>query len=74
MVNWKACFIVAVACFIGALLLPHEYEFLTKNFPLEEPKEVKQGFDFTIFMLYLLGVGFAVGGIIEIMRSKNNSI
>ncbi len=74
MVNWKTCFVVAVCSFIGAIISPFEYEFLTTNSPLQELKEVKQGFDFMSFMLYLIGGGFLVAGIIEIVRPKNNSM
>ena len=73
MVNWKACFTIAIACFIGAVILPYEYEFLTQNMPLEQPKETKEGFDFMVFMLYLVSFVFVIAGIVEIVRSKHNS-
>lgn len=72
MLNWKVCFTVAICCFVGAWMLPNEYAYLTTNAPLPEPPVIKQSFDFTTFMLYLMGGGFGIAGIIELVRSRDN--
>ena len=65
---------VAVCCFVSAIfILPWEYNVLTEDLRYPEVRDIKESFDFTIFMLYILTVIFLIAGGIDFLRSKPRS-